>query len=35
MIVRPNNSFKPNLLRYTKAMAEKLATALAPLRKSA
>src|SRR5690606_11198489 len=21
--VRPNNSFKPNLLRYTKAMAEK------------
>jgi hypothetical protein len=30
-----NNSFKPNLLRYTKAMAQKLAMALAPLRKSA
>src|SRR3546814_7986647 len=33
--VGPNNSFKPNLLRYTKAMAIKLAMALAPLRKSA
>ena len=33
--LRPNNSFKPNLLRSTKAMAKKLAMALAPLRKSA
>lgn len=31
----PNNSFKPNLLVSIKAMAEKLAMAVAPLRESA
>lgn len=30
-----NKSFKPNLLRYTNNMAEKLAMLLATLRKSA
>jgi hypothetical protein len=30
-----NNSFKPNLLRYTKSVAKKPATLLPPLRKSA
>ncbi len=32
---RPNNSFKPNALRYTNNMAEQLAMLLAPLRTSA
>jgi hypothetical protein len=31
----PNNSFKPNALRYTNNMAEQLAMLLAPLRTSA
>ena len=31
----PNNSFKPNLLRSSKSVAEKLATLSPPLRKSA
>jgi hypothetical protein len=33
--VMPNNSFKPNLLRYIKSVAKKPATLLPPLRKSA
>ena len=33
--LRPNNSFKPNLLRYGKGMAENLAIPLPSLRKSA
>lgn len=32
---RPNNSFKPNALRYTNNMAEQLAMLSAPLRTSA
>jgi hypothetical protein len=34
-MIAPNNSFKPNALRYTNNMAEQLAMLLAPLRTSA
>ena len=35
LVSAPNNSFKPNALRYTNNMAEQLAMLLAPLRTSA